>query len=253
LKEMPQVLRYKGVQPRNARNARINRQRRSVPFAAFEPFCGQTNSMTEDADKFIPTRESLLSRLKDWGDQESWRRFFDTYWRLIYNAARKSGLIETEAQDVVQETLISVAKKMPRFKYDPSIDSFKGWLLYQTRLRIADQFRKRKRAGAPNRHRPDDTTGTATIDRVPDPAGLDLDAIWDEEWRVNLMKAATERVKMHVSPEQYEMFHLYVIKEMTVLKVATRLGVSAAQIYLAKHRVSRLLKKELRKLEKEGV
>ncbi len=209
--------------------------------------------MNEDPDEFIPTRESLLSRLRDWNDQESWRRFFDTYWRLIYRAALKVGLTETEAQDVVQETLISVAKKMPGFKYDPTIDSFKGWLFYQTRLRIADQYRKRRRAGAQNRRASDDAAKTATIERVPDPAGLDLDAIWDEEWRVNLMKAATERVKMHVSPEQYEMFHLYVIKEMTVLKVATRLGVSAAQIYLAKHRVSRLLKKELRKLEKEGV
>jgi DNA-directed RNA polymerase specialized sigma24 family protein len=103
--------------------------------------------MTEDPDKFIPTRESLLSRLKDWDDQESWRRFFDTYWRLIYRAALKAGLIETEAQDVVQETLISVAQKMPGFKYEPAIDSFKGWLFYQTRLRIADQFRKRKRTG----------------------------------------------------------------------------------------------------------
>jgi RNA polymerase sigma-70 factor (ECF subfamily) len=208
--------------------------------------------MTENPDHFIPTHQSLLSRLKDWGDQESWRRFFDTYWRLIYNAARKSGLTETEAQDVVQETLISVAKKMPGFKYDPAIDSFKGWLSYQTRLRIADQFRKRRRTGAQNRRASDDTERTATIERVPDPAGLDLDVIWDEEWRVNLMNAATARVKDQVSPEQYEMFYLYAVKEISVRKVANRLRVNAAQIYMAKHRISRLLKKEIRKLEKEG-
>src|SRR6185503_13506000 len=190
--------------PRNAESGRINRSNRSeVLFAPSAPFCGQTNSMTDSPDDFIPTRQSLLSRLKDWDDQESWRRFFDTYWRLIYNAALKAGLTETEAQEVVQETLISVAKKMPDFKYDPAIDTFKGWLCYQTRLRIADQFRKRRRAGAQNRRASDETARTATIERVPDPATLDLAAIWDEEWRVNLMNAAMERVKARVSPEQY--------------------------------------------------
>jgi len=68
--------------------------------------------------ELCPTRQSLLSRLKSWDDQESWKDFFDTYWRLIYNAAVRAGLTEPEAQDVVQETLLSVAKKIPEFKYD---------------------------------------------------------------------------------------------------------------------------------------
>ncbi len=208
--------------------------------------------MTETPDNFIPTRQSLLSRLKDWDDEESWRRFFDTYWRLIYNAALKAGLTETEAQEVVQETLISVAKKMPDFEYDPAIDSFKGWLLYRTRLRIADQFRKRKRACSQNRSASDDTAKTATIERVPDPASLYLEGFWDQEWRANLMRVALERVKLRVSPEQFEMFYLSVMKEMSVQKVASTLQVNAAQIYLAKHRISRLLNKEMRKLQKEN-
>ncbi len=63
-------------------------------------------------DEFIPTRQSLLSRLKDWDDRESWKDFFNTYWKLIYGVAIKSGLSDAEAQDVVQEAVISVAKKM---------------------------------------------------------------------------------------------------------------------------------------------
>ena len=85
----------------------------------------------------LATRESLLSRLRDWGDNRSWREFFDTYWHLIYGLAVKCGLTEAEAQDVVQETMISVAKQMPAFKYDPGLGSFKGWLLQITRRRIA--------------------------------------------------------------------------------------------------------------------
>jgi RNA polymerase sigma-70 factor (ECF subfamily) len=54
----------------------------------------------------------LLVRLKDWGDQKSWQDFFDTYWRLIHSVAIKAGLSEAEAQDVVQETVLTVAKKL---------------------------------------------------------------------------------------------------------------------------------------------
>jgi len=53
-------------------------------------------------DDLIPTQKSLLSRLKNWDDQSSWKTFFDTYWRLIYAFARRAGLGDAEAQDVVQ-------------------------------------------------------------------------------------------------------------------------------------------------------
>jgi len=38
--------------------------------------------MTESAQDSQATRWSLLARLKNWEDQQSWRKFFDTYWRL---------------------------------------------------------------------------------------------------------------------------------------------------------------------------
>src|SRR5256712_5984717 len=99
--------------------------------------------MTKSPEEFIPTRRSLLTRLKQWDDHESWRDFFNTYWKLVYGVALKSGLTETEAQEVVQETVIAVAKKMHAFKYDPAVGSFKSWLLHITRCRIADQLRRR--------------------------------------------------------------------------------------------------------------
>ena len=76
--------------------------------------------MIDEPDEFIPTRTSLLERLKRWDDQESWRDFFNTYWRLIYGAAVKAGLSDAEAQEAVQETVIIVSKKMEDFKYDPA-------------------------------------------------------------------------------------------------------------------------------------
>ena len=71
--------------------------------------------------EFIPTRRSLLGRLKNWDDREGWEDFFNTYWKLIYSVALKAGLSDAEAQDVVQETLVTVAKKVGQFKSDRPI------------------------------------------------------------------------------------------------------------------------------------
>src|SRR5437667_6517364 len=127
-------------------------------------------------DELIPTRASLLGRLKDWKDEASWKVFFETYWKLIYNAAIKAGLTDAEAQDVVQETVISVSKSMPTFDYDCEKGSFKSWLLLLTRWRIIDQFRKRQR-GIQDRRKAHTSTRTATVERVPDPEGLGLEPL----------------------------------------------------------------------------
>src|SRR4051812_23453639 len=121
----------------------------------------------------IPTRHSLVRRLKDWEDQASWQDFFNTYWKLIYGMAIKAGLTEAEAQDVVQETVVTVAKNIKGFEAGESRGSFKAWLLKTTRWRIADQFRKRPPAPQRASNERDETARTATIDRIVDPASLD--------------------------------------------------------------------------------
>src|SRR5437773_7838835 len=96
-----------------------------------------------NADELIPTRQSLLSRLKNAEDQASWQDFFDTYWKLIHSVAMKSGLTDAEAQDAVQETVIAVAKNIKEFQYNPKKCAFKSWLMMLTRQRIIWQLRKR--------------------------------------------------------------------------------------------------------------
>ena len=85
--------------------------------------------MSEFDQDWLPTRQTLLSRLKDWDDAESWREFFESYSKLIYGVARRSGLSDSDAQEVVQETLVTVANKIPDFKYDPNKGSFKEFLI----------------------------------------------------------------------------------------------------------------------------
>ncbi len=201
-------------------------------------------------DELIPTRATLIQRLKNWQDQSSWQEFFDTYWKLIYGVALKGGLTAAEAQDVVQETMVSVAKHMPSFKYDPALGSFKTWLLNMTRWRITDQLRKRGPFAAS--HLAEDTaTGTRTVDKVVDPASQDLDVLWNTEWEKNLLDAAMAKVKRRLDPQKYQMFDLYVNKEWAPEKVAATFGVSVDQVYLAKHRTMELIKEEVKKLEQK--
>src|SRR5215831_17141311 len=120
--------------------------------------------MPNNAADSIPTRQSLVERMKHWSDQASWQDFFQTYWRLIYGVARQTGLTANEAEEVVQETVISVAKKIGEFKNDPAFGSFKSWLMLITRRRIADQFRKRPPPAEHSPARSDETARTGTLE-----------------------------------------------------------------------------------------
>lgn len=197
----------------------------------------------------LVTRRSLVNRLKDCQDQESWQEFFDTYWRLIFATARKTGLSETEAEEVVQETVITVARKMPEFHYDPSRCTFKGWLLRVTQFKIIDQFRKRTPAFV--QHAASDPAGTrtATVERVPDPNGEELAGIWEEEWAQNLFQAAMDRVKRKVNPGHFQMFYLNVVEKMGIREVARTMRVNPAVVYMAKSRVRRAIRNEMKLME----
>src|SRR6266567_6295854 len=167
------------------------------------------NQKSKREDGFLPTRISLLGRLKNCDDHESWNSFFETYWRLIYSFAVRAGLSDQEAQEVVQETVISVAGTMPRFKYDPAVCSFKGWLRHLAERRIVDQIRKRPRLLLANDLPPAETTTSDVMASVPDPAGHDLEAIWQTEWEENLCAAALRKLQAQVKAKHYQIYALH--------------------------------------------
>jgi len=200
---------------------------------------------------YAKTRKSLIARLDNWEDQKTWDEFYQTYWRLIYSVAIRAGLRPEEASDCVQETILSIAKQSKKKLYDPEQGSFKTWLMNMTRWRINDQFRKRKKDTAMTGGHWDDERETAVIDRIEDPNGDVLERLWDVEWKKGIADAALSRVKAQVSPKQYQIFDYYVVRQWDAGKVQDKLNVSMAQVYLAKHRVGAVLKKELAKLEDE--
>lgn len=207
-----------------------------------------------DPGELVPTRLSLIERLRDLDDQASWQEFFDTYWKLIYCAAVKGGLSDAEAEDVVQETIIGIARNMENFRYEPEVCSFKGWLMRVTRCRIIDHLRKasaRRHAFVPL------STDTVTAEGEQLILGSAEDRafeeVWDEEWQKNLLEAAMERVKRKVAPEHYQIFYLHSVKGMPARDIGELLGASVAKVYVVRHRLARLVKSEVRALEAKGL
>ena len=201
--------------------------------------------LLQQATDDLATRESLLSRLRDWEDNRSWREFFDVYWRLIYGAAIRAGMNDAEAKDVLQETLIAVSRRMPTFQYDSKKGSFKGWLLQVTRWKIADQFRRRQRgitAGTPES--PAQASARAGAEFVK----FGLESAWEEEWERHLFACAIQRVKRKANIKAFQVFDEHIVQGFSVAETRRRLGVSAACVYVSTFRISRLLEREIRHL-----
>ena len=207
--------------------------------------------MHEPTDPLLKTRSSLLSRLRHASDLASWQHFFDNYGRLIYQVCRRGGLDAQEAEEVTQETIVAVAQALPKFQLDRSKGSFKGWLWRVTRNHVADFLAKKYREGARRGELPDTGTGeTPAIERF---AGAEdsPDVLWEEEWKANLLDRALKRVRSQVSARSYQIFHLSTVKGWTVDQIKEALRTGRTQIYLARHRVGRLVKKEIDALRKE--
>jgi len=202
--------------------------------------------------ELVPTRQSLLERLRNLDDHDAWQEFFDTYWKLIYCAAIKFGLSDSEAEEVVQETIIGVARKMETFRYEPHTCSFKGWLMHVTQRRIIDRLRKRQTQPQSFTPLQSDTTTSGMAPQIPDAAAEQaFEGMWAEEWEKNLVDAAMERVKRRVNPEHYQIFYLHIVKNMAARDIGKLLGVSAAKVYVVQHRVAHLIRREVRVLEKK--
>ena len=198
------------------------------------------HAMGVTSDGSLQTRQSLLSRLRDLEDRDSWQTFFDLYWRLLYNVARRAGLDDADAQDVVQDAVMAISREMPQFRYDPARGSFKSWLFRILGRRVADHFRRLYRQPA----RVD-----ATPESLEPASAASLSEAWEQEWKRSILAAGIAQVRAEVNPKHFQVFDYCVLKEWPVAKVAATLGINAAQVYLARHRVSQAVKRAARRIE----
>ena len=196
----------------------------------------------------LETRSSLIQRLKATINGESWEEFFHTYWELIYNVARRAGLSEADAQDIVQETILKVHNSLDRFEYNRKRGTFKGWLRTVTRSRLNDFFKKQQRRPALNQPLEE---AADELQNLEDPEGPEIEKIWDEDWNRNLIQAALSRTKKLSSPKQFQIFKCHYIDEWTVRETCRTLGVNAAQVYMAKQRVGKIFREAVETLQEQ--
>jgi RNA polymerase sigma factor (sigma-70 family) len=208
--------------------------------------------MSAEAESSLATRPSLLARLKDWNQETAWRDFDHHYAPLVRNVARKAGLNDAEADEVAQETLIAIAKKIGEFKHAGNRGSFRSWLYQQTRWRIADQFRARARSRSASESHPlsasvsediaEGSGGTPELDQT-------FERLWEAEWEGHIRETAVARIKRQAGARQFQLFDLHVLQGLPVKAAAEAAGSTMAAVFMAKSRVGRMVRREIARLK----
>ena len=188
------------------------------------------------------TSETLLNRVRSPLDQEAWNEFVERYGRRIYGWCRQWGLQEADAEDVTQDVLLRLARKMGGFAYDPS-RSFRGWLRTLTHHAWSDFLECRKRPGAGS----GDDEVTRALEQVE--ARDDLTRWLDEEFTRALFEEASARVRLRVQPHTWEAFRLTAVEGKSGAEVAALLGMQVATVFVARSKVQKMLQDEARRLD----
>jgi len=194
-------------------------------------------------DTCLPTTcPSLLSRLRHVPpNHAAWDEFVEHYGRHIFRWCRRWELQDADAEDVVQEILLKLARKLTDFAYDPS-GNFRGWLKRVAHHTWKDFLDGRRRA----RTVADDHI-CARLEAVQ--AREDLIQRLDEAFDYELFEAAKVRVRLRVAPRTWEAFRLIAFECIPVAEVAARVRMQVAMVYVAKSKVQKMLREEIRKLE----
>jgi RNA polymerase sigma-70 factor (ECF subfamily) len=190
------------------------------------------------------TRLSLLVRLRDPQDERAWCEFTEVYAPLIYRLARRKGLQDADAADLVQEVLRTVARAVERDAYDPSRGSFRAWLFRIARNltvnHLLSQARQVRGSG--------DTGVRELLDTVPAPDGP---ADFDVECRRQLLWWAAEQVRGEFSELTWQAFWLTGVEGRSAQEVAHTLRTTAGTVYHYKSRVMARLRTKIAEVEGE--
>lgn len=181
-----------------------------------------------------PTRRTLLERVRDPRDDEAWERFHAVYAPLILRWALLRGLGEADAEEVRDQCLIKIARRLPDFEYDPRKGRFKAWLHRIARDEVVDHLRRRRPQQA-------DTHALGELqarDASPPEA-------WEEEWRRHHLRYGLEQAARRLPAKDYEAFRMLLLEDATVPEVCERMSWNANQVYKAKSRALRQVRKVL--------
>ena len=193
------------------------------------------------------TRATLLVRLKDSEDAGAWTEFVQLYGPVVYGFARKRGLQDSDAADMVQEVLRSVARNAERMEYDPKRGTFRGWLYTVTRNKIYNFLSSQKRRPRAT----GDTTSQERLESFADPSN-EAEADWELEYQRRLSAKAMDRVKHEFQPATWEAFLGTAVEGRPAQEVGETLKMTSGAVYVAKSRVLARLRDEVQKLMAEA-
>ena len=193
------------------------------------------------------TSATLLMRLRDPGDDQAWRSFYERYAPLIVRFCLDNGCSRDQSREVVQETLVYLMRRLGTFSYDRGRGKFRSYLLSVVQARVTDAYRRRQRA----RQLLMEDVADCELDQVRD-VGVEVPGdAWDRHWEEMLLELALERVRLRVHPRTWRSFELYVLAGIDVGDVARKLGIKPNAVYQHRNRLIELLKQETAFLEKE--
>ena len=191
------------------------------------------------------TRASLLLQLRDGTNHDAWSEFTRLYGPVIYGFARKRGLQDADAADMMQDVMGSVSRSIGRLDYDRNQGTFRGWLFTITRNKVFNFLSAR-------RVRPrgsGDSSTNRLLETHPDPnEGSDE---WEMEYQRRLASLAMERVKNEFQENTWQAFSLTAVEGKSASDVARQVGMSPGAIYVAKSRVLARLKEEVEAMRRQ--
>jgi RNA polymerase sigma-70 factor (ECF subfamily) len=180
------------------------------------------------------TSASLLQRLRRPDERAAWDRFVELYTPLLFHWARRVGLQEQDAADLVQDVLTTLVQKLPEFTLDDN-GNFRGWLRTVTLNKWRDNARRRA-----TRPLVGDAAALAEL-----PAPAELEDFWEAEYRKHLVDRALAVMRAEFQPTTWQACWQFVVEGRPAAEVAAALGISENAVYIAKSRVLRRLREEL--------
>ena len=186
-------------------------------------------------DDSLPTRPSLLMRVRDAGDHAAWGRFVEAYTPLVYNFCRRRGLQVADAADVAQDVMKAVAASVPRFEYQPQRGRFRDWLFRVTRSKLSNFYQARERHPVGS----GETKVHDLLCEQPDPAlAVPAEAdTWDLAWRQQTFDWAVNVIRDQFQAGTWKAFWQTAVEGRPVKEVADELSMSVGAVYIARSRV----------------
>ncbi|MFO0891605.1 MAG: sigma-70 family RNA polymerase sigma factor [Isosphaeraceae bacterium] len=186
------------------------------------------------------TRASLLLRIRDPGDRDSWGEFVEVYAPLVHQMARRAGLQDADASDLTQDVLRSVARSIHRLDYDPARGTFRGWLYTIARNALRRFFESRRRS-------PRATGDPAVQGLLENQTAPELESSeWEREYQRRVLACAAERVRPSFEPATWQAFWQTAVEGKPGKEVAAGLGMSVGAVYISRSRVLSRLREEVR-------